>query len=56
MAAAGPPATMADADIVIRPTLPYVKSWDFTARHDAMMEGEKAALAALPQIRQKLGR
>ncbi|MGA8880926.1 MAG: patatin-like phospholipase family protein, partial [Azonexus sp.] len=44
------------ADIVIRPKLPYVKSWDFTARHDAMLEGERAAQAALPQIRQKLGR
>ena len=44
------------ADVVIRPKLPYVKSWDFTARHDAMLEGEKAALAALPQIKQKLGR
>jgi NTE family protein len=44
------------ADIVIRPRLPYVKSWDFTARHDAMLEGERAALAALPKIRQKLGR
>ncbi len=44
------------ADIVIRPRLPYVKSWDFTARHDAMLEGERAALAALPAIRQKLGR
>ena len=44
------------ADIVIRPKLRYVKSWDFTARHDAMLEGEKAALAALPNIRQKLGR
>lgn len=44
------------ADIVIRPKLPYVKSWDFTARHDAMLEGERAALAALPQIHQKLGR
>ena len=44
------------ADIVIRPTLRYVKSWDFTARHDAMLEGEKAALAALPNIKQKLGR
>lgn len=44
------------ADVVIRPTLRYVKSWDFTARHDAMLEGEKAALAALPNIRQKLGR
>ena len=44
------------ADIVIRPKLPYVKSWDFTARHDAMLEGERAALAALPQIHQRLGR
>ncbi|MGE5471412.1 MAG: patatin-like phospholipase family protein [Bacteroidota bacterium] len=45
-----------DADIVIRPNLPYVKSWDFTARHDAVLEGERAAQAALPQIHQKLGR
>jgi NTE family protein len=44
------------ADIVIRPKLRYVKSWDFTARHDAMLEGERAAQAALPAIRQKLGR
>lgn len=44
------------ADVVIRPKLPYVKSWDFTARNDAMMEGERAALAALPAIKQKLGR
>ncbi len=47
---------LAGADIVIRPKLPYVKSWDFTARHDAMIEGERAALAALPLIKQKLGR
>ena len=45
-----------DADVLIRPALPYVKSWDFAARHDAMLEGERAALAALPAIRQKLGR
>ena len=44
------------ADIVIRPKLRYVRSWDFTARHDAMLEGERAALAALPNIKQKLGR
>ncbi len=44
------------ADVVIRPRLPYVKSWDFAARNDAMLEGERAALAALPKIRQKLGR
>ena len=47
---------LAGADIVIRPKLPYVKSWDFTARHDAMIEGERAALAALPLIKQKLSR
>ena len=44
------------ADVVIRPRLPYVKSWDFAARNDVMLEGERAALAALPKIRQKLGR
>jgi NTE family protein len=49
-------AEMAGADVVIRPNLPYVKSWDFTARNDAMLEGERAAQAALPVIRQKLGR
>jgi NTE family protein len=44
------------ADIVIRPKLPYVKSWDFTARNDAMIEGERAAQGALAAIKQKLGR
>ncbi len=44
-----------DADVVIRPKLPYVKSWNFAARNDAMLEGEKATIAALPMIRQKLG-
>ena len=44
------------ADVVIRPRLPYVKSWDFTARNDAMLEGERAAQAALVAIKQKLGR
>jgi NTE family protein len=44
------------ADIVIRPKLPYVKSWDFTARNDAMLEGERAAQGALAAIKQKLGR
>ena len=45
---------LAGADVVIRPRLPYVKSWDFAARHEAMIEGERAALTALPGIRQKL--
>ena len=42
------------ADIVIRPSMPYVKSWDFNARHRALAEGEKAAIAAMPLIKQKI--
>lgn len=49
-------AELREADIVIRPNLPYVKSWDFTARNEAVLEGERAAQAALPLIRQKLGK
>jgi len=49
-------AELRTADVVIRPKLPYVKSWDFTARNDAMMEGERAAQMALAAIKQKLGR
>ena len=45
-----------EADVVIRPNLPYVKSWDFTSRNEAILEGERAAQAALPLIRQKLGK
>ena len=40
-----------DADVVIRPQVGNVGSTDFLARHDAILEGEKAAQAALPQIR-----
>lgn len=42
------------ADVLIRPHMPYVKSWDFKARHRAVLEGEIAAQAALPKIRQKI--
>jgi NTE family protein len=49
-------AELRSADIVIRPNLPYVKSWDFAARNDAMLEGERAAQAALPAIKLKLAR
>ena len=45
---------MRDADIVIRPNLRYVKSWDFAARNEAMLEGERAAQSALPALKQKL--
>lgn len=43
-----------DADVVIRPQVGNVGSTDFQARHDAILEGEKAALAALPRIREAL--
>ncbi len=41
-----------EADIVIRPQVDGVGSTDFLARHDAILEGERAAQAALPQIRE----
>ena len=42
---------LARADVVIRPNVLDYGSADFTRRNQAIMEGEKAALAALPQIR-----
>jgi NTE family protein len=43
-----------EADVVIRPDVGAVGSTDFLARHDSILEGEKAAQAALPQIREAL--
>lgn len=48
-------AQLKEADIVIRPNIPSVGSADFQARHLAILEGEKAAMAALPAIKAKLG-
>jgi len=44
----------ARADIVIRPKVGRFGSAEFEKRHEAIMEGEKAALAALPEIRKIL--
>ncbi len=44
-------AELARADIVIRPKVLDMGSVDFTQRAQAIVEGEKAALAAMPQIR-----
>ena len=44
-------AELARADIVIRPQVLDMGSADFTQRAQAILEGEKAALAAMPQIR-----
>ena len=42
---------MSQADVVIRPKVGYIGSSDFSKRHEAILEGEKAALQALPLIR-----
>ena len=42
------------ADVVIRPRVGHIASSDFSRRHEAILEGEKAATAALPGIRELL--
>jgi NTE family protein len=44
------------ADVVIRPRVNDIGAADFAQRNVAILEGEKAALAALPQIRAGLAR
>jgi NTE family protein len=41
-----------NADVVIRPRVSHINSSDFDRRHEAILEGEKAAAEALPQIQQ----
>jgi len=42
---------LARADIVIRPKVSHISSTDFSKRHEAVLEGEKAAMEAMPQIK-----
>jgi NTE family protein len=42
------------ADVVIRPELATMKGGDFQGRNLAILAGEKAAMAMLPEIRRKL--
>jgi NTE family protein len=42
--------SLTKADVAIRPVVGFVGSADFSRRNEAIMEGEKAALAAMPQI------
>lgn len=44
-----------EADIVIRPQSTQ-SGTDFAARHEIILEGERAALAALPALRERLAR
>jgi len=46
----------AQADIVIKPQVDDIGSSDFTKRNEAILEGEKAAMEALPNLRSILDR
>jgi NTE family protein len=45
---------LVDADVVIRPETGGFGASDFARKHEAILEGEKAAQAALPLVRQKI--
>jgi NTE family protein len=45
-----------DADVVIRPTTAAVSSTSFDDRHLAILEGERAAAAAMPELKAKLAK
>ncbi|MEN5425281.1 patatin-like phospholipase family protein [Stenotrophomonas pennii] len=45
---------LARADIIIRPRVLDIGASDFSQRGKAILEGEKAAMAAMPQIRAKI--
>ncbi|MDR3414399.1 MAG: patatin-like phospholipase family protein [Formivibrio sp.] len=45
---------LARADVVIRPKVGKIGATDFDQKNVAILEGEKALLAALPEIRQKM--
>jgi NTE family protein len=47
-------AQLRNADVVIRPKVSHIGSSDFEKRNEAILEGEKAATQALPQIQQIL--
>ncbi|MBN1665122.1 MAG: patatin-like phospholipase family protein [Deltaproteobacteria bacterium] len=49
-------AQLSKADVVIKPKVGYIGASDLTKRHEAVLEGEKAALAAMPAINNILAR
>ena len=48
--------TIGKADVVIKPKVGFVGAADFSRRNEAIMEGERAAMAAMPRINELLGR
>jgi NTE family protein len=49
-------AELARADVIIRPQVLDMGAADFSQRASAIVEGEKAALAAMPQLRERVAR
>ncbi|PJI98777.1 NTE family protein [Acidovorax sp. 69] len=47
-------AELARADVIIRPQVLDIGAADFSQRANAIVEGEKAALVAMPQIRERI--
>ncbi|WPB56535.1 patatin-like phospholipase family protein [Xylophilus sp. GOD-11R] len=47
-------AELARADVIVRPQVLDIGAADFTQRAAAILEGEKAALAVMPQIRERV--
>ena len=45
-----------EADIVIRPDTPGISATNFTGRHMAVLQGEKAVAAILPELKEKLAK
>lgn len=45
-----------EADVVVRPQTAAVSSTDFEGRHLAILEGEKAAAAIMPELKARLAR
>jgi NTE family protein len=43
-------AQLSKADVVIQPKVGHIASGDFSKRHEAILEGEKATVEALPQL------
>lgn len=48
--------TIGQADVVIKPNVGFIGPADFDRRHEAILEGEKAALAAMPRIKEVLAK
>jgi NTE family protein len=45
---------LTEADVIVRPDTGQMRSTDFDNRHQAIIEGEKAGLAAIAAIKRKV--